>query len=400
MSKFLFVNNALNGTGGPRVILNLADALINNGHEVSIVVDRIDNVNFEINPKISLYKWDCLAIKKVEDINKIDLISGNEKKTNKKTVIPSLAKKILRSLRDIKYSLLSPIYAYTLSRFVELNNIDVIANSNIYIGVERHFFCSKLIKNYLVSYHNSPVEVFSRQDYFEIIKKENILRKIDYVCVSNAIQEELFSLGFDVNFSKVIYNAFDFTSIHKLSTVTACNLNKPYILSISTLTERKRVDRVISAYSLLKEIHESFDLVILGEGHLDNDLKDLCKNLKVDDKVKFLGFQSNPYVYLLNSSALVLASDSEGLPTVIIEALVLGTPVISTDCPTGPREILSDWGDDVLVKLGSDEEIISDISNKLNSLLAKDLSRDHVFNFSNLSRFEKSNVIKEWESIC
>jgi glycosyltransferase involved in cell wall biosynthesis len=399
MSTFLFVNNALNGTGGPRVILNLADALINSGHKVYIIVDRVDNINFEISPEISLYKWNCLSIKKVCNINKGGEKSRNENLIIKKISIPSVFKKIIRTLRDIKYSLLSPIYAYTLSKFVDFNNVNVIANSNIYIGVERHFFCSKLIENYLVSYHNSPIEVFSRKDYFDFFKKENILRKINYVCVSNSIKDELNSLYFDVNLSKVIYNAFDFSCIDKLSKATKCNLKKPYILSISTLSERKRVDRVIHAYALMKEKRELFDLVILGGGHLENELRMLCKKLKIEDKVKFLGFQYNPYVYLLNSSALVLASDSEGLPTVIIEALILGTPVISTDCPTGPREILSAWGDEVLVKLDSDKQIISDISNKLSSLLTEDLSKEYVTKVSNLSRFEKHNVVKKWESI-
>jgi glycosyltransferase involved in cell wall biosynthesis len=67
----------------------------------------------------------------------------------------------------------------------------------------------------------------------------------------------------------------------------------------------------------------------------------MIKDRQLEDRVINLGFKQNPYKYIKNASLLVLSSDREGLPTIVIESLILGTPVVSTDCPTGPSEILT-----------------------------------------------------------
>ncbi|AMD00104.1 N-acetylgalactosamine-N,N'-diacetylbacillosaminyl-diphospho-undecaprenol 4-alpha-N-acetylgalactosaminyltransferase [Halomonas chromatireducens] len=71
--------------------------------------------------------------------------------------------------------------------------------------------------------------------------------------------------------------------------------------------------------------------------------------LGLDNKVVMLGYRTNPYPFIQNAKALILTSDAEGLPRVLIEALLLHTPVISVDCPSGPREILTDSLADYLV---------------------------------------------------
>jgi len=87
-------------------------------------------------------------------------------------------------------------------------------------------------------------------------------------------------------------------------------------------------------------------LMILGEGELCTELEHLAARLGIAEDFALPGFVQNPYPYLKRAAVFVLSSRWEGLPTVLVEALALGTPVVSTDCPSGPREILADgkWG--------------------------------------------------------
>lgn len=79
---------------------------------------------------------------------------------------------------------------------------------------------------------------------------------------------------------------------------------------------------------------------MVGKGECENKIKELVTSLNLENQVIFTGFKSNPYPLLSKAKGLILSSDYEGLPTVILEALALKVPVISTDCPSGPNEIL------------------------------------------------------------
>lgn len=87
-------------------------------------------------------------------------------------------------------------------------------------------------------------------------------------------------------------------------------------------------------------------LILLGEGPDRFKLIALARQLGIYESIDFVGFQPNPFAYMRKARAFVLSSIYEGLPTVLIEAMACGTPVVSTDCPAGPREILEDgkWG--------------------------------------------------------
>ena len=113
----------------------------------------------------------------------------------------------------------------------------------------------------------------------------------------------------------------------------------PVILGVGRLDPQKDFSNLINAFAIVQKVTPA-RLVILGSGLLKQPLQALVKDLKLEDKVAFLGFVTNPYPYMINSSVFVLSSMWEGLPTVLIEALALKTPIVSTNCPSGPAEIL------------------------------------------------------------
>ena len=113
----------------------------------------------------------------------------------------------------------------------------------------------------------------------------------------------------------------------------------PLLIGIGRLVPQKDFPTLIRAFAKLRRSRPT-RLLILGEGGERTELETLVRELGIADDVALPGFVENPYAYLSRSAVFVLSSLYEGLPTVIIEALALGTPVVSTDCRSGPREIL------------------------------------------------------------
>ena len=114
-----------------------------------------------------------------------------------------------------------------------------------------------------------------------------------------------------------------------------------YILSIGRLTKQKNFSLLIRSFSEIIKTNQNLKLVILGEGEDETKLRKLVKNLNITDNVYFAGFQKNVYKFLINAKCFVLSSLWEDPGFVLIEAIISNTQVISSDCPNGPREILS-----------------------------------------------------------
>ena len=116
---------------------------------------------------------------------------------------------------------------------------------------------------------------------------------------------------------------------------------RPIIVSAGRLAPQKNFPLLIESFAAVRR---QFDvrLVILGEGPERPALESLIRRHGVEHCVALPGFVPNPYACMARASVFVLSSDYEGLPTVLVESLALGTPVIATDCKSGPREILRD----------------------------------------------------------
>ncbi len=132
----------------------------------------------------------------------------------------------------------------------------------------------------------------------------------------------------------------------------------PVVLGIGRLTAEKNYKLLIEAFRLVRKRLPA-RLLILGEGILRPELEALIAAYGLEHDVSLPGFVENPYVYLANAALFVLSSDYEGLPTVLIEALAVGRSIISTDCQSGPREILEEGKFGSLVPVG-DVDILAE----------------------------------------
>jgi len=140
----------------------------------------------------------------------------------------------------------------------------------------------------------------------------------------------------------------------------------PVILGVGRLTEAKDFPTLIRAFTLVRKERPA-RLMILGEGEDRPKLDALVKELGLEKDVALPGFVENPYKYMKRAAVFVLSSKWEGLPTVLIEAMALGTPVVSTACPSGPSEILEGgkWGR--LVPVGDVEALAKAIVEALST---------------------------------
>ena len=138
----------------------------------------------------------------------------------------------------------------------------------------------------------------------------------------------------------------------------------PTVLSVGRLTEQKDFATLIRAFARVRQ-KCLVRLVILGEGEKRPELERLVRKLNLEKDVSLPGFVENPYRYMRLATVFVLSSRWEGLPTVLIEALSLEVPVIATDCPSGPREILRNGELGYLIPVGDAQCLAETIGNVL-----------------------------------
>ncbi len=302
MKKIAIIIADLDLGGGQRVAINLANALAKN-NEVSIIIFQDDEIHYKAPGK--LIHLDC----------------------PQKTSIIGKAFNVFKR-------------AYKLRKLIKEERFD-----HIYGFMETANFPTAMVfRNAALSVHCNPREL----SFFE-----STLVKLTYHRVKNiiAVSEDVATiLRTDYGLKNVsrIYNPVDVEDI-VAQVDKPYQHPKPYIVALGRFHEVKRYDLLINAYSNSK-MKEDCDLVIVGDGDLRPELEAQVKQLKLEDKVHFAGTQSNPFPYLAGARFITLSSRTEAFPMVLIEALALKCPVVATDCPTGPREIVEHGVNGLLVE--------------------------------------------------
>jgi glycosyltransferase involved in cell wall biosynthesis len=162
----------------------------------------------------------------------------------------------------------------------------------------------------------------------------------------------------------------------------------PVLLAVGRLTEPKDYGLLIQAVKMVRQTRP-VRLIVLGEGEERPALESLVADLDLQDFVALPGFVSNPYAYMRHARLFVLSSRREGLPTVLIEAMAVGVPVVATDCPSGPFEILKGGKLGALVPVGDSSSLAEAILQALESKSC--YSRD-----LDLGRFERDQAVQSY----
>ncbi|HCM46309.1 MAG TPA: glycosyltransferase [Colwellia sp.] len=317
MKNVAIVIDGLTGGGAERVMISLAAELVSQGHQVTIL--SLGNRCDYVIP---------------EGINVCYLFAHKASKVDRFWQLKASIAKLEAWFTE--YQLQSSSFDLVLSNLDRSNNL--LAKSNI-----NSVF-------YIV--HNSVEEELQRQKklgpfaYWYLLRSKKNLSGKSLISVSKGIEQEI--CQGEVIYPKnihTIYNPFDIEDIQQKSLIVDSNIpNDSYIIHVGRLAKQKRHDILFAA---LAQVSKEVKLVLLCNKP-DKALK-LAEKYGVAERLILPGFQANPYNWIKRAQALVLSSDYEGLPTVLLEALAVDTKVVSTICPHGPDEILTGPLSDFLV---------------------------------------------------
>lgn len=159
------------------------------------------------------------------------------------------------------------------------------------------------------------------------------------IAVSQGVEQDFVEVFGSKSRIKTIYNPIDVHHVCSTAQEYQPKIEQPYLVNVGKFKHQKRHDILIQAYA---QANVDDKLVLVGTGELLESSKSLVEQLGIKDKVIFTGFMKNPYPYVKHAKAMIVSSDFEGFSIAILEALALDTPIISTDCPSGPREVLAE----------------------------------------------------------
>ena len=190
------------------------------------------------------------------------------------------------------------------------------------------------------------------------------------IAISHGVAEDLAQLlGLPGERIETIHNPIDQAAIARRSRETLddpwlADGGPPLVLGVGKLKRQKDFATLLRAFARLLERRPAH-LVILGDGPERGPLVALARELGVTDAVRLPGFSPNPAAWMARASVLALSSEWEGFSNVLVEALACGCPVVSTDCPSGPAEILEGGAIGPLVPVGDDEALAAAIDRVL-----------------------------------
>lgn len=261
------------------------------------------------------------------------------------------------------------IMSSKLEQLASKNDVVIDFDSCHYSYVKAMRKKQKLLNTKFIAFSHFSLNQLMRQNERRTkrtIERWNYYDKI--VTISDAMKAEALQMRPDMSEKIVrIYNALDRNAIMQKASEQPEDeaFNHPFILAVERLEEsQKDLTTLIRAYALYSNRHKGAltpDLYIIGEGKSRTELEALIENLNMQEHIRLLGFISNPYPWIKKCIAMVHSSKFEGLPTVLIEGLLMGKVVTSSDCPTGPYEILKGGEAGILVPIGDVETFANSI---------------------------------------
>lgn len=237
--------------------------------------------------------------------------------------------------------------------------------------------------------HSSKLENYLTENKW--IAKRILQKVYKVVAVSNGVKQKI-EIEFKNCAIEVIPNSFDFKTPSNSEI-----LPFKYVIAVGRLVKLKQFDKLIESYSKSHLPQKNIHLVILGTGEEQANFEKKISDFNLQAVVHLLGFKENVYDYISKAKFLVLSSQYEGFSMVILEALSLGIPVISFDCEYGPKELIHNNSNGILVE----NQNFDELTRKLDIFVEDEIFYQNCKNnaISSVGKFQSSVIVNQWLQI-
>lgn len=280
-----------------------------------------------------------------------------------------------------------------LRKFISEYKPDIITsfgNEDKYLLNKINYKCKKILehhfeKNFLL--RKGEKGLHKLKNIYLTKKEEKLLNKYDEFLVLTKEDKE----QWNNEKIKVIYNPISFYPEKKAS------LENKKVISVGRLEYQKGYDILIDVWKKVIEQKKDWILEIYGDGILKKELEEKIQELNLSKNLFLKGKEKNIEKRYLESSIYLMTSRFEGMPMVLLEAQSYGLPIVSFDCPCGPRDIITDSRDGFICKFGDIDTMVK----KLIYLMNYEKERKEFGNRArkNVKQFEKEKIMKEWEKL-
>lgn len=335
MKKIAFVISSLTGGGAERVAINLCE--------------------FFNEQYLSEVTCDLIVLNNTGDY----IYHGPKHIINKNYSGKNMVKKIFYHIIGYRWKLLQIKKKHNYDQVISFATLANKLNIQTYYNEDTIVS----VRNYLSLNLNEKQKKHVRKLY----KKADKIVAVSQACKEDLIKE----FYLDANKIQVIYNPYQIAKIQKAKEASIGPDSSYYrknktIIAVGRISRQKAFWRMIKAIASIKEEDPEITLLILGKElngqEMTQKLQHLIDKYKLHEQVHLLGFKSNPYAYISRANIYVLSSLYEGFPNGMTEAMILGKPIVSVNCLSGPSEILNDGEYGIIIPQYDQDEFTDEIT--------------------------------------
>ncbi len=358
----------------------------------------ISTVSIILANELARYKLDVYLLT-ISEKNNADLIKSIDPKVHLKSMVGIHKNSVLLSL-------------WGLASFVKKQDIEIIVATGFFRNIQAILLKAVLRSKKVIVVEHVDVHsnFFSQRTTFVAFLLKRFLQLgyiVTYrfanhiIAVSQGAAKSLEKFAFlKTGKASFIYNPIITADLYKNASRHVSHRwfkakHPPVIIAVGRFHPQKNFPLLLEAFAEVRLRYSKARLLILGDGAERPKLEALVKKLGLSGSVEMPGFVANPYAYMRRAKLFVLSSDYEGLPTVLVEALACGCPVVATNCPSGPDEILQGGKYGQLVTPGNKEELCAAICYVLENY-AKEKKKVQQFHSHRIKDFTQEIAIKKY----